>query len=112
MKLSILSPLESRTLERFKEGVSKKFGPRLIRLKLFGSKARGTPNIESDLDVLVLIKDLNWREKEWVIDQATDLMIDTMVYISPLALTPEEYQELLGKERRLAMDIEKEGLTL
>ena len=56
-----LNQIEKQALKEFKNQLIKKFGSNLVILKLFGSKARGDFHKESDIDVLVIIKNLNQK---------------------------------------------------
>jgi len=44
-----------RLLADLREGLTRLYGPRLRGLYLFGSYARGTPDTESDVDVLIVL---------------------------------------------------------
>lgn len=107
-----LSPAERKGLGVFKERVLKEFGDRAGLFKLFGSRVRGGGWKESDIDILVLIEDLNWQEKSRIIDISSDVNLECDLMISPLVMQPGEFSGLLKRERRLALDIEKEGVPL
>jgi uncharacterized protein len=95
-----------------KSRIASRFGARLQQMILFGSRARGTARADSDVDVCVLITDLTATERASIYEDAADVALDTRVRLSPLALSTAEYRELHGLERALALDIEREGLTL
>ena len=107
-----LSPVEEKGLNAFKERVLKEFGGRVGLCKIFGSRARSEGWAESDIDVLVLIEGLTWREKARIIDLSSDVNLECDLMISPLVMKPEEFSQLLKRERRLALDIEREGVPL
>ena len=67
-----LTTTEQKALQEFKDKVTKKFGSNLVSLKLFGSKARGDFHEESDLDVLVIIKNLSRKTKTGLSALPTD----------------------------------------
>lgn len=81
-------------------------------MKLFGSAVRNERWEESDLDILVLIENLTWEEKRRVWDESTNVNIQFDTMLSPLVMTPQEFQELRDRERRIALDIDKEGMEL
>ena len=89
------------------------FGPRLKRVRLFGSAARGDWTKESDIDVLVLMDELNASDYDAIIELAYKVgMQDNELIISPLPLSEDRFNELKNRERRLALDIENEGMEL
>jgi predicted nucleotidyltransferase len=51
-----MSPAVSQTLGEFRRGLETIYGPRLERLVLFGSQARGDAQPDSDIDVLVVLR--------------------------------------------------------
>jgi antitoxin ChpS len=50
------TPSEKSWLDAFKKGLNKAAGRAVRRVTIFGSKARGDDNPNSDLDVLVIVK--------------------------------------------------------
>lgn len=107
-----LTKQEKRTLGLFSQKLQDHFGSRLTQMTLYGSAARGERHDESDVDILVLIQGLTWEEKRHVWDVATLINIDHDTMLSPLVLKPEEFQELRDRERRIALDIDQEGIQL
>jgi predicted nucleotidyltransferase len=60
-----------RTVTKFKQLLQEKFGANLISLVLFGSVARGTAKQQSDIDLLIILKDAPdsyYRRLEPVVD--------------------------------------------
>ncbi len=108
----LLNQREEVGITEFKQRVQAGFGDRATLFKMFGSKARGEAWEESDTDILVLIRDLNWQEKARIIDISSDINLEYDLMLSPLIMRPEEYDHLLRRERRLALDIEREGIPL
>ena len=59
---------------------------------LFGSKARGTDDPESDIDLLLLTSNpLHWREREAIINTLFDIEMEFDVVISILDTTVAEW---------------------
>ena len=52
-----LTQIEDEGLERFKGALQSLLRDNLLSLRLFGSRARGEGTEESDLDVLVIVKE-------------------------------------------------------
>ena len=93
------------------------FGARLREVVLFGSWARGDAHEESDVDVLVVVDDLDERERRNVMDASYDaaaaaIDADEWVSISPLPYSSKQVAELRSRERRLFRDIAAEGVAL
>ncbi len=64
-----LAPIERRALERFVAVLGGQYGARLRSVWLYGSRARGEPpHAESDIDVIVLIDDADWRDARRVLE--------------------------------------------
>lgn len=112
MTFEDFSSVEKEGILSFKKKVLKECGNRAILFKVFGSKVRGEDWEESDIDILVLVEDLDWREKERIIDLSSDVNLEYDLMISPLVMTPQEFDRLLKRERRLALDIVEEGISL
>ena len=64
------------------------------RVILFGSKARGTDDEESDIDLLVLTsRSLSLQERDAVIDVLFDVELEHDVVISTLVLSMQDWLE-------------------
>lgn len=109
---SALTSAEQQALTQFHQLAKAHLGSRLLECRLFGSKARGDDHPESDLDVLVVIAALQYADKYWTITCGADISLEYLVELSPLVLSPQQFQQLVQRERRLALDIEREGIPL
>lgn len=89
-----------------------KFGDNIIELRLFGSRARGEGHEESDLDVAVIVKKESGRLRRHIYDIAADILLSDSINISPLVFSKEKLDWLLSIERGIALDNEREGITL
>lgn len=99
----MLRELFEETLERLLAAVRTTYGADLVSLVIFGSVARGTPSPESDVDLLVVAKNLpsgritrvdRFEQVEhmlapWLAD-LRDRGVNT--FLSPVFKTPEEVQ--------------------
>jgi uncharacterized protein len=84
----VLSAAESRVLGDLKRALVELFGDRLFALKLFGSRARGEGRDDSDIDVLVEVRDVTPEERRAILDLAHDLGLEADLVLSPLVLRP------------------------
>lgn len=81
---------------------------------LFGSHARGQAHEDSDVDVLVVVRDLTELERRDVLDLAyrIDASAAELVGLSPLAYSEVQVADLRARERRLLREIERDGVRL
>lgn len=112
MKIKHLSQLENRVVKQFASELRLHFKNNLAHLRIFGSRARGEGDEESDIDMLVLLKTVDTKMKNYVWDTANDLLLETWVNISPLVMTEDDFNHLLDIERLIALDIVREGIEL
>ena len=87
-------------------------GDSLLKLVLFGSRARGDADPDSDVDVAIIVRGLDSMTKERVLSTVTKVELEHVVPLSTLILSEEDYARLLKGERRIALDIEREGIPL
>ena len=92
--------------------IRERVGSWLKGLYVFGSKARGDYDPESDVDLAILVDDLDNPMKRRIIDIVVEVETRYIVVISSLVLSWKEFSHLLDRERRLALDIEKEGIPI
>lgn len=107
-----LAPAVRQALESYRGSLREAFGGRLERLVLFGSVARGEARWDSDVDVLVVLDRVDWRDVATAVDLAADELTERGVLISATVLSEERLEELGQRERRLALDIAREGVPL
>lgn len=107
-----LTTEERAALAKLKGSILKLLGSRPVRLILYGSKARGDFDPESDLDVAVIISGLTREEKKRILEKVAEVELEHLTPISALVLSAEEFEFLRKRERRIARDIEQEGIPL
>ncbi len=112
-----LKPSERAALAELRDALREKFGERLVRFVLFGSKARGESDEESDVDVLLVIRDFDKEENwdEW--NELEDLAFEIGdmrhgVIFNTIEYSQSEYEFELRHEYPLIANIEREGIPL
>lgn len=107
-----LTETEAAALESLRAKLTDLLGHRLRGFILFGSKARGDYDEESDLDVAIIVEGLDRSLKRTIIDMVIDIEIKHDVIISSWVVSSREFNDLRDRERRIALDIEREGIKL
>ena len=106
----------ARALEvarQFAAQLRERFGDRIEAIRLFGSAARGDWSTDSDVDILVLLRDMTPSDADDVSRMGYNLGLrDAGVLLRPLALDRSRFEFLRQRERRIALDIDREGLDL
>jgi predicted nucleotidyltransferase len=104
--------LEKPILEEFKWRVEQRFPGEIVRLVLFGSKARGDASVESDFDVLVVIRSEDWKLGDEIRDIGYELEIAHGVVLSIQVMGQHQYEELKGRGSTFVANVEQEGLAV
>ena len=99
-------------LSDLKERLGSLLGASLVRLDLFGSRARGDQSEESDIDIAVVVRGLDRSLRDRVLAVVTDVELEHLVPLSTVLFSEEDFQELERRERRIAVDILSEGRPL
>lgn len=97
---------------RYADVLRRRYGDRVLEVRLFGSFARGDADEDSDVDVAVVMTELDWSTHRDVIDLASDTGLEHGVLLSPSAFDRATYERWRGQERPLVIDIEREGIAL
>jgi len=109
-----LHPVAQEALTLFIQRVVKQEGDNLKKIVLFGSIARGEANKDSDIDVLVILKEVTLDDFTLVsnisADVSWDMEYDENSYIQAVTVSEEDTRGLGYWE--LMQNIEKDGVTL
>jgi len=102
---------DSLILQRLKARVAERLP--LSRLVLFGSRARGDNEPDSDIDVLVVLEGPVSREsEEYVRSCAWELSYENGVVIFPLVVARTEWEEGPTSASLLAVAVGNEGVEV
>ncbi|CUS03968.2 protein of unknown function [Candidatus Promineifilum breve] len=103
---------ESEAIEVFKNALCAELEHQLFEIWLFGSKARGEAIPDSDLDLLVVVRDLapsiRWRIREL----AADCSFDYDVLINTHILDQSGWEAHAGQKSTFWREIERDGVAL
>lgn len=99
-------------LRELKGSLKELMGDNLVKMILYGSRARGDYDNESDTDIAIIVRELSRQLKNRILDIVADAEIKYLSTISILIFTEENFSFLKKRERRIVMDIEKDGIPL
>jgi predicted nucleotidyltransferase len=102
----------STILRELKSSLESFLGDQLVSMVLFGSMARGDYHDASDIDVAIIVHGLTRRLKGRILDEVAELELEHHMPLSVLVFSDEEFNHLKKRERRIALDIEREGIPL
>ncbi|MEZ4526473.1 MAG: nucleotidyltransferase domain-containing protein [Desulfobacterales bacterium] len=110
-KFHNLSEKDKKAIQLASEILRKKFP--VENVILFGSKARGDDDEESDIDLLLLTdRPISWEERKSVIDTLFDIELTYDVVISPLISTYYDWNEGMFSVMPIHNEIAREGIPM
>ena len=97
-------------LSQFRSALDQLYGARIERVVLYGSRARGDAQPDSDYDVAVFLKDISdrWHEIDRLVEAQTTLLFATGAVINALPFRAGSYQDRTS----LMLEIRREGRDL
>ena len=103
-------PSDDPILRRIRTSLRAIYGDRIERLVLFGSRARGDAQTDSDYDVAVFLVDLTdrWREFHRLADVRTRLLAETGAFLEARPFRAGSYRDrtpLMHQIRRDGIDL-------
>jgi predicted nucleotidyltransferase len=104
-----LTPEEQSWLDAYRKALRQQFPGLVQDIIIFGSKARGTARPDSDLDVVLILREGDWRLKDAVSLPGYDLSIGTNVVPSLQIYTAAEWQQLRDRQSVFQEAVEREG---
>jgi predicted nucleotidyltransferase len=98
-------------LDDFKSCLKNEFGNRFSRLILFGSYAKNQARPDSDVDLLLVLKNHDSEKDDYlkVLPLISEFLLETEVFVSLLI---KSEQEILCQKEGLLKNIEAEGVPL
>jgi predicted nucleotidyltransferase len=101
-----------KQLEELKASLENLLAPQSFKMILFGSRARGDYLDESDFDVAILVRGLTREMKNQILDRVAEIELAYLLPIAVVVFSDEEFDQLKKRERRIALDIDSEGIPL
>jgi len=110
--MPLKKPKMEQILVDLKKDVQEIAGDRLIKMVLYGSRARGDYSGDSDTDIAIVVRGLSREMKHRMLSRVADIEFKYLRSLSTLILSEEDFLLLKNRERRIAADIEREGVPL
>jgi uncharacterized protein len=107
---ALLKENEQTALRVLKDGLSSRY--KLLDFRLYGSKARGDGDDESDIDIMIKLETFTADIRMEIYHLAFDASLEYECLISPVIFTAREIEEGPLSESPLYKMIMREGIEL
>ena len=102
---------ESDAIEEAVRMLKNKFS--IVKVILFGSKARGDHDEHSDIDLLVVASELlHWKEEKAIVEALFDIGMEYDVIFSPLFTFSDEWEKGIFMEFPIYQEISRDGAVV
>ena len=104
-------PYLAEILEKFKQQIKDIYQEQLVKLILFGSQAKQQAKPDSDIDILVVLKDklISDEQHQKIINLISDLCLEYEVLISCAYVTEAQFSQ---EKSPLLLNIKREGIIV
>lgn len=111
--LGYLNVHEEQAVQELKQEISAMLGNKLNQFILYGSKARGDFDQDSDIDLLIVVDELDAASDDRIVELANDIELKYEVPISVHTRNTDYYLKQLNNRINLFMlNIKKDGITV
>jgi predicted nucleotidyltransferase len=107
-----LSERESGALQAYVSAAQARFGPQLVEVLLFGSKARGEASPSSDVDIVVILARPTAQDLSDVRGLGFDVLLSHGVYLSVRAISRQAWQTLATMQSMFHRNVLRDGISL
>ncbi|MGI6492664.1 MAG: nucleotidyltransferase domain-containing protein [Pelotomaculum sp.] len=110
--MSALTPVEKKTLNMFIEHLNRVYPGEVEKVILYGSRARGDNRPDSDMDILILVRDKKRITRDNIYDFVIDAELEQGIDISVNIYDSDYFSRLVMLNAPFASNVVKEGVTL
>jgi predicted nucleotidyltransferase len=96
LKSNKLTSQEKLALLNFVTYLKQSLPNEVVRIAIFGSKARGDSQPDSDIDVLVILDRENRELRRSILKKAARISLDYDVFLSPRIISQQRWEEMRG----------------
>lgn len=107
-----LTSKEKRVIEEFKRRINERYPGELVRLTVFGSKARGDASLESDIDLLAVIRSEDWRLGDQIRQLGYSLEVEHGLVLSIQVISQRHFEQLKTIQSQFLEAVEQEGIVV
>lgn len=107
-----LAPREREAIRVFLQKLHNAYGDLIRKTILFGSKARGDSEPESDIDILIIVAEESWALRDDISRIAARESLAYDVLIGPRVIGLDRWGRMASDRFALYENISREGLTL
>ena len=91
-----LDPNEREALQTFVRRIREGYPKQVVQTILFGSKARGDSTPDSDIDILVILREEEIQTRSQILTIASRISLDYDVLLNPVIVGEARYQRQQG----------------
>ncbi|MBT8368326.1 MAG: nucleotidyltransferase domain-containing protein [Deltaproteobacteria bacterium] len=102
--------IEKNVLDSFLTLMREKI--KVDRVVLFGSRARGDADLDSDMDVLVIVNDFTDRTEDFISQCAWEAGFENDIILVPVVFSRDDWENGPERYSLLAEAIKSEGVYL
>lgn len=103
---------ENAALRIFVQQILNELGGQVSQIILFGSKARGDSNVDSDIDVLILASEENRRLQEQINVIASRASLSCDLLFNPLLIAEARWMQMSRERFSICRNVERDGILL
>ena len=112
MVVDQITQTENTALRTFVQRILAELDAQVFQVILFGSKARGDSNADSDVDVLILANEENRRLQETINVIASQISLDYDVLFNPLLIAEARWRQMSSERFSVCRNVERDGVML
>ena len=106
-----MNDTDASILEKFRSLLLKRV--KVDKIILFGSRARGDSQTDSDMDLLLILQDPPTEEiRDYIHDCAWEAGIDHSVVVVPIVYSRQEWEEGPEQSSLLALAVQRDGISV
>lgn len=107
-----LSPKEKEAVKDFLAKVRLTHGGNIRRVALFGSKARGDSKAFSDIDILLIVTDDDWKFQKAISKISSGISLEYDVLLDVRIISAARWQYLTDIQSGLYQNISRDAVAL